>query len=47
MARGFARVRPLLGGFDAWVDAGLAVDQLPAGEMTQDSEPRPCIDNAS
>ena len=30
MTRGFTRVRPLLGGFDAWVQAGLSVDNLPA-----------------
>jgi hypothetical protein len=26
MARGFERVRPLAGGFDAWLDAGFAVE---------------------
>jgi rhodanese-related sulfurtransferase len=27
MDRGFRRVRPLEGGFDAWVDAGFAFDE--------------------
>jgi 3-mercaptopyruvate sulfurtransferase SseA len=27
MDRGFRRVRPLEGGFDAWADAGLAFDE--------------------
>jgi hypothetical protein len=26
--RGFVRVRPLLGGIDAWADAGFAVETL-------------------
>jgi membrane protein DedA with SNARE-associated domain/rhodanese-related sulfurtransferase len=30
MTRGFTRVRPLLGGFDAWVEAGFSVEILPA-----------------
>ena len=25
--RGFVRVRPLLGGIDAWVDAGFALER--------------------
>ena len=27
MTRGFKKVRPLEGGFDAWVDAGLDVEE--------------------
>jgi rhodanese-related sulfurtransferase len=27
--RGFTRVRPLLGGFDAWIDAGFLAEDLP------------------
>ena len=27
MTRGFTRVRPLEGGFDAWLDAGLRVER--------------------
>jgi membrane protein DedA with SNARE-associated domain/rhodanese-related sulfurtransferase len=40
MIRGFTRVRPLLGGFDAWIEAGLSVDHLPAAETrtSQDTE---------
>ena len=30
-ARGFRRVRPLAGGIDAWVSAGLSVDSVPEG----------------
>jgi hypothetical protein len=30
MDRGFRRVRPLAGGLDAWLDAGLAVELPPA-----------------
>jgi rhodanese-related sulfurtransferase len=26
--RGFVRVRPLLGGIDAWADAGFALEQF-------------------
>jgi hypothetical protein len=26
--RGFVRVRPLLGGIDAWVDAGFALEKF-------------------
>jgi len=36
MAKGFTRVRPLLGGFDAWVDAGLPLDGLPAVATAQE-----------
>jgi rhodanese-related sulfurtransferase len=33
--RGYHRVRPLLGGFDAWVKAGFPIENLPAsGEPT-------------
>jgi membrane protein DedA with SNARE-associated domain/rhodanese-related sulfurtransferase len=46
MARGFTRVRPLLGGFDAWVEAGLSVDHLPAVGTAQEAESRASIDNA-
>jgi 3-mercaptopyruvate sulfurtransferase SseA len=28
---GFTRIRPLLGGLDAWIDAGLPVDGADAG----------------
>jgi rhodanese-related sulfurtransferase len=28
MKRGFERVRPLQGGLDAWVDAGLGVERV-------------------
>lgn len=28
MKRGFERVRPLEGGLDAWVDAGLGVERV-------------------
>jgi len=33
-------VRPLLGGFDAWIEAGLSVDTLPATGNTQQEKPR-------
>jgi hypothetical protein len=47
MKRGFAHVRPLLGGFDAWIEAGLSVDTLPvAGSAQQAGKSQPCIDNA-
>jgi rhodanese-related sulfurtransferase len=26
---GFTRIRPLLGGLDAWIDAGMAVEDVP------------------
>jgi len=40
MNRGFIHVRPLLGGFDAWIEAGLSVDTLPAtGTTLQDKPP--------
>ena len=29
MERGFTRVRPLQGGFDAWVEAGFPLDSEP------------------
>lgn len=29
---GFTRIRPLLGGLDAWIDAGLPVDGADADE---------------
>jgi 3-mercaptopyruvate sulfurtransferase SseA len=29
---GFTRIRPLLGGLDAWIDAGLPVDGADANE---------------
>jgi rhodanese-related sulfurtransferase len=45
MTRGFTRVRPLLGGFDAWVEAGLAVDDLPAIGTAQQGESQACIDS--
>jgi membrane protein DedA with SNARE-associated domain/rhodanese-related sulfurtransferase len=32
MMQGYRRVRPLLGGLDAWADAGYDIDQLPASE---------------
>ena len=38
MTRGFTRVRPLLGGFDAWVQAGLSVDNLPATGAAHEGE---------
>ena len=45
MTRGFTRVRPLLGGFDAWVEAGFSVDQLTAAGTVQKGESRAYIDN--
>jgi rhodanese-related sulfurtransferase len=45
MTRGFTRVRPLLGGFDAWVEAGFSVDHLPPAGTVQKDESRACIDN--
>jgi rhodanese-related sulfurtransferase len=30
--QGITRVRPLAGGFEAWVGAGLAVEWLPGGQ---------------
>jgi membrane protein DedA with SNARE-associated domain/rhodanese-related sulfurtransferase len=45
MTRGFTRVRPLLGGFDAWVEAGLSVDNLPAVGTAQEADSQACIDN--
>jgi membrane protein DedA with SNARE-associated domain/rhodanese-related sulfurtransferase len=46
MRRGFTHVRPLLGGFDAWIEAGLTVDTLPvAGSAQQERKSQPCIDN--
>ena len=45
MTRGFTRVRPLLGGLDAWVEAGLSVDNLPAVGIAPHVESRACIDN--
>ena len=44
MTNGFTRVRPLLGGFDAWLEAGFSVDDLPAIGTTQQGESRACID---
>jgi membrane protein DedA with SNARE-associated domain/rhodanese-related sulfurtransferase len=44
MARGFTRVRPLLGGFDAWVEAGFSVDHLPPAG-TVHAESRGYVDN--
>ena len=38
ITRGFTRVRPLLGGFDAWVDAGLSVDNLPVAGTRSDGD---------
>jgi membrane protein DedA with SNARE-associated domain/rhodanese-related sulfurtransferase len=46
MTRGFTRVRPLLGGFDAWVEAGFPVDPLPAAGTLRENESRAYIDNA-
>jgi len=46
MSRGFTRVRPLLGGFDAWVNAGLAVDHLPPAGQPKENRSRAYIDNA-
>jgi len=40
MNRGFIHVRPLLGGFDAWIEAGLSVDTLPATGTTLRDKPR-------
>jgi len=42
--RGFTRVRPLLGGFDAWIDAGFLAEDLPGiiamrGAASEQSEP--------
>jgi len=41
---GFTRIRPLLGGLDAWIDAGLPVDcvdpDADQGEGGRDGEPR-------
>jgi membrane protein DedA with SNARE-associated domain/rhodanese-related sulfurtransferase len=47
MTKGFTRVRPLLGGFDAWVEAGFSVDDLPAIGTAQQGESQGCIDNVS
>jgi rhodanese-related sulfurtransferase len=33
LMQGYRRVRPLLGGLDAWADAGYDIDQLPASEL--------------
>ena len=44
--RGIARVRPLLGGLDAWVAAGLPIDSLePDSIPAPDSgtAPRPAL----
>lgn len=46
MSRGFSRVRPLLGGFDAWVDAGLAVEHLPSAGPAKETGSRAYSDNA-
>jgi membrane protein DedA with SNARE-associated domain/rhodanese-related sulfurtransferase len=45
MTRGFTRVRPLLGGFDAWVEAGFSVDPLPAAGTVREDESRAHTDN--
>ena len=36
---GFTRIRPLLGGLDAWIEAGLPVDGDGAGEPSWAGEP--------
>jgi rhodanese-related sulfurtransferase len=46
MSRGFTRVRPLLGGFDAWVNAGLAVEHLPSAGPAKEAGSRAYRDNA-
>jgi membrane protein DedA with SNARE-associated domain/rhodanese-related sulfurtransferase len=38
LVQGYRRVRPLLGGLDAWADAGYAIDQLPLSEQVDLSE---------
>ncbi|GLQ45808.1 membrane protein [Dyella lipolytica] len=38
MMQGYRRVRPLLGGLDAWADAGYGIDQLPASELVDLSD---------
>jgi membrane protein DedA with SNARE-associated domain/rhodanese-related sulfurtransferase len=45
MTRGFTRVRPLLGGFDAWVEAGFAVEHLPPVEAVQETESQGSVDD--
>jgi len=46
MSRGFTRVRPLLGGFDAWLNAGFAVDNLPPANAAEQNAPRAYSDSA-
>jgi membrane protein DedA with SNARE-associated domain/rhodanese-related sulfurtransferase len=41
--RGFTRVRPLLGGFDAWVEAGFTVDRLPRAGTVQRDRSAACV----
>jgi rhodanese-related sulfurtransferase len=38
LMQGYRRVRPLLGGLDAWADAGYDIDQLPLSEQVDLSE---------
>jgi membrane protein DedA with SNARE-associated domain/rhodanese-related sulfurtransferase len=38
LMQGYRRVRPLLGGLEAWADAGYTIEQLPASEMVDLSE---------
>jgi 3-mercaptopyruvate sulfurtransferase SseA len=45
MVRGFTRVRPLLGGFDAWVEAGFSVERLPPADTAQGDGSTAYIDN--
>jgi rhodanese-related sulfurtransferase len=45
MTHGFTRVRPLLGGFDAWVEAGFSVDHLPPARTVRKDESGACIDS--
>lgn len=44
MLRGFTRVRPLLGGLDAWVEAGYAVDRVSVIGTVQETEDKPRTD---
>ena len=41
MNHGFVRVRPLLGGLEAWIDAGHPVESLPVSTTTVVPNPAP------
>ena len=41
MSKGYRDVRPLLGGFDAWVEHGYPVDQYQAAALPPAGDPAP------